>query len=67
MSDAHRYLHNAAECERLALKSVGESTRLSFLKMAAEWRALAADAERREASLRPQPAAPETDNPTETG
>jgi hypothetical protein len=53
MSDSQRYRENAAECERLALKSVGESTRLSFSKMAAEWRALAADAARREAPSPP--------------
>jgi hypothetical protein len=60
MSDAQRYRENAAECDRLALKSVGESTRLAFSKMAAEWRALAADAARREAPLSPpsQPGGP---------
>jgi hypothetical protein len=60
MSDAQRYRENAAECERLALKSVGESTRLSFRKMAAEWRALAADAERREGP--PPPPSPSEDS-----
>ncbi len=59
MSDAQRYRENAAECERLALKSVGESTRLSFQKMAAEWRALAADAARREGRLMAPPASGE--------
>lgn len=49
MSDAARYRENAAECERLAVKSVGEPTRAAFRKMAAEWRALAADVERRQA------------------
>ena len=58
MSDAQRYRENAAECERLALKSVGESTRLSFHKMAAEWRTLAADAERREAPFQASPPPP---------
>jgi hypothetical protein len=57
MSDAQRYRENAAECERLALKSVGESTRASFRKMAAEWRALAADAERRDAPFQAPPSA----------
>ena len=48
MSDAQRYRENAVECDRLAVKSVGEATRAAFRKMAAEWRALAADAEKRE-------------------
>jgi hypothetical protein len=58
MSDAQRYRENAAECERLALKSVGEGTRLSFQKMAAEWRALAAQADRRETPFQAPPPPP---------
>ena len=53
MSDAQRYRENAAECDRLALKSASEGTRAAFRKMAAEWRGLAADAERREAPVHP--------------
>jgi hypothetical protein len=63
MSDAQRYRENAAECERLAQKSVGETTRASFTQMAAEWRSLAANAERREGAFKPPMAPANTDEP----
>ena len=62
MSDAQRYRENAAECERLASRSVGEPTRLAFKKMAQEWRVMAEKAEGREGVIPVAPAA-NTDEP----
>ncbi|HEY3811885.1 MAG TPA: hypothetical protein VGL66_01570 [Caulobacteraceae bacterium] len=61
MSDADRYRQNAAECDRLAQKATDDGARLAFRQMASEWRALAADAARREAPRQPptNPKAPD--------
>jgi hypothetical protein len=55
MSDADRYRQNAAECDRLARKAADDRMRMAFRQLASEWRALAADAARREAPRQPPP------------
>jgi hypothetical protein len=46
MQDATNYRHYAKECERLA-KAMPDESRRTLLEIAAAWRALAAEADRR--------------------
>jgi hypothetical protein len=45
MPDAKRFLDHAAECERMASRSSLAKDRETFLKMAADWRRMAEQAE----------------------